>query len=214
MLLNTDKSCSTMRGSYFALKFFYENALDQKFDERIPLAKRKFKLPVILSRENVKKMIRMTQNAKHKLVLIFLYYSGMRLNEVRNITWQDIDFEREIIHLKVAKGNRERVVFLHPVLAEELRQHDITGHYILFSQRNKKYSKKTIQELVRRSAKRAGVHKAVSPHKLRHSFATHLLEGGADIRHIQKLLGHKDIRTTGIYTHVTSHDVVKLAALL
>ena len=197
----SDKSRSSMRQAYFALKFFYENVLHMKFNENTPLPpKKKRKLPVVLGRDEIKRMINMTENPKHKLVLMFLYYAGMRLNEVRNVRWEDVDFEREIIHIKVAKGENERVVFLHPNLKENLKLFGVrrTG-YILISQRGKRYSAKSIQMIVKRAAERAEIGKKVTPHTLRHSFATHLLEGGADIRHIQHLLGHKSLRTTQTY---------------
>ena len=217
VLLNyyEDKSKSTIRQAYFALKFFYNHVLHERFDEEIPLAKKKEKLPVVLSRDEVKRMIYGTQNIKHRLVLMFLYYAGMRLNEVRNIRWEDVDFEREIIHIKVAKGDKERVVFLHPNLKNTL---EIFGKkpsgYIFISQRGGKYSPKSIQLIVKNAANRAKINKNVTPHTLRHSFATHLLEGGADIRYIQQLLGHKHLKTTEIYTHVANKDIKNLASLI
>jgi integrase len=113
LLSHSNKSRSTMRSVYFALKFFYENVLNEKFGESLPLAKKDLKLPVVLSREEISRMIEVTTNIKHKLILMFLYYAGLRLNEIRNLRWQDIDFDREIIHVKTAKGEKERVVFLH-----------------------------------------------------------------------------------------------------
>ena len=211
----SDKSKSSIRQAYFALKFFYRNVLHERFDEDIPLAKKKEKLPVVLSREEVKSMIYGTQNIKHRLVLMFLYYAGMRLNEVRNIRWEDVDFERDIIHVKVAKGDKERVVFLHPEIKKTLEFYGIRKHgLVLTSQRGQKYSHKTIQLIVKQAADRSGINKNVTPHTLRHSFATHLLEGGADIRYIQQLLGHKHLKTTQIYTHVANREIKELAKLL
>lgn len=210
LLSYSTKSRSTMRSVYFALKFFYENVLNEKFDEKLPLAKKDLKLPVVLSREEISKMIEVTNNIKHKLVLMFLYYAGLRLDEVRNLKWQDIDFDREIIHIQTAKGEKERVVFLHPKLKEMLKIYGINKQGLVFiSQRGRKYNKRTIQEIVRKTAKKAGIKKRVTPHTLRHSFATHLLEGGADIRYIQQLLGHKSLKTTQIYTHIANKDIKK-----
>ncbi len=160
-------------------------------------------------------MVEATNNIKHKLVLMFLYYAGLRLNEVRNLRWQDLDFDREIIHVKAAKGEKERVVFLHPKLKELLKIYRIgTEGLIFLSQRGEKYNKRTIQQIVKHAAKKSEIKKKVTPHTLRHSFATHLLESGADIRYIQQLLGHKDLKTTQIYTHVANKDIKKLANLL
>ena len=208
------KSRSTIRSAYFALKFFYENVLKEKFDEGIPLAKRNFALPVVLNREEVGRLLSATANLKHRLVMMFLYYVGLRLNEARNIKWEDIDFERKLIHVKAGKGGKDRVVFLHTKLEEMLNHFGIKQGLVFLSARGQKYNKMTIHQIVRKSAKKAGIKKNVTPHTLRHSFATHLLEGGADIRYIQALLGHKNLQTTQIYTHVANRDIKKLANLL
>ncbi len=211
----SDKSRSTMRQAYFALKFFYHSVLNERFDEDIPLVKKKEKLPVVLSRDEVKRMIYGTKNIKHRLILMFLYYAGMRLNEVRNIRWEDIDFDRGLIHIKIAKGEKERVVFLHQELRKTLEFYGMKNHgYVLISQKGEKYSYKSIQLIVKHAAEREKIKKKVTPHTLRHSFATHLLEGGADIRYIQQLLGHKYLRTTQIYTHVANKEIKELAKLL
>ena len=215
LLSYTTKSKSTMRSAYFALKFFHENVLNAKFEEKLPLARKSLKLPLVLSKEEVIKMIDSTNNLKHKLVIMFLYYAGLRLDEVRNIAWSDIDIDRETIHLKTAKGDRERVVFLHKRLIETLSTLGMkdTGP-IFISQRDGKYNKRTIQQIIKSASRKAGIKKNVTPHTLRHSFATHLLESGADIRYIQQLLGHKDLKTTQIYTHIADKDIKKLANLL
>lgn len=215
LLLHSDLSRSTMRGAYFAIKFFYENVLHEKFGEEIPLAKKAAKLPTVLSREEVNRMIGVTNNIKHKLVLMFLYYAGLRLDEARNLRWQDLDFDRDVVHLKTAKGGKERVVFFHTKLKEMLNIYGTRKEGPIFtSQIGGKYNKRTIQQIVKHASCGAGINKRVSPHTLRHSFATHLLEAGADIKHIQQLLGHKDLKTTQIYTHVANKDIKKLAGLL
>jgi site-specific recombinase XerD len=145
---------------------------------------------------------------------MFLYYAGMRLNEVVNIRWEDIEFERDLIHIKNAKGGKERVVFLNPKLKVELKTYDEVEGLIFLSQRGRKYSKRTVEKIVKNAAVKAGIAKNVTPHTLRYSFATHLLEAGADIRYIQHLLGHKDIKTTQVYTHIANKDIKKLASLL
>ena len=195
LLSYATKSKSTMRSVYFALKFFHETVLNTKFEQELPLARKSLKLPIVLSKEEVNKMIDSTNNLKHKLVIMFLYYAGLRLDEARNLKWQDIDFDREIIHLKTAKGDKERVVFLHKKLIDVLRMYGIKEECPIFvSQRNGKYNKRTIQQIIKFSSKKAGIKKNVTPHTLRHSFATHLLESGADIRYIQQLLWLKDFK--------------------
>ena len=215
LLRYSDKSRSSIRAVYFALRFFYENALRQKLDEGIPLAKNKGRLPIVLNKEEVNKMLDCTLNLRHRFVLMFLYYTGIRLNEAVNLKWEDIDFQRDIIHLKTAKGEKERIIFLHKKLKDFIEYFNIKKEGVVFlSNLGKMYDKRTIQMIVRSAAKKAGINKSITPHTLRHSFATHLLEAGADIRHIQKLLGHANLQTTQIYTHVANKDIKKLANLL
>ena len=218
LLRYTEKSRSSIRSAYFALKFFYENVLRQRFNERIPLAKNKGRLPVVLNKEEVNRIFEVTLNLKHRLVLMFLYYMGIRLNEIINLRWSDIDFERDIIHLKVAKGEKERVIFLHDKLKNFIEyfnlKKDKKEGFVFLSNLGKKYDKRTIQMIVRNAAKKAGIGKRVTPHTLRHSFATHLLEGGADIRYIQKLLGHANLQTTQVYTHIANKDIRNISKLL
>ena len=204
-----------MRGVYFALEFFYKNVLNERFDENLPLAKSKQKLPIVLNRKEIQKLFEVITNIKHKVVLALLYYAGLRLSEVRNLKWQDVDFERGIIHIKQAKGERERIIFLHEKLKELLVEYGIKkSGFVLISERGKKYNERTIQQIVKNAARKARIKKKVTPHILRHSFATHLLEAGADIRYIQQLLGHKSLRTTQIYTHVANKDIKNLARLI
>lgn len=215
LLRYTDKSRSSIRNAYFALQFFYQKVLRQLFPENIPLAKTSGKRPVVLGRDEIKKMISSTFNLKHRLLLSFLYYSGMRLNEVRNLMWEDIDFERKTIHLKTTKGSRDRILFLHAELENMILLFGAKKDGLVFiSSRNKKYSARSIEQVVRKAASASGINKRVTPHTLRHSFATHLLEGGADLRVIQSLLGHKSLATTQIYTHIANKDIKKLANLL
>ena len=137
-----------MRSAYFALKFFHVNVLNQKFDEKIPLAKNKGKLPVVLNKDEVIKMFESTVNLKHRLVLMFLYYSGIRANELVNLKWEDIDFQRGTIHLKTAKGDKERVVFFHEKLKSFIEYFNLNkeGFVFLsnFGKKNDKKKKKTI----------------------------------------------------------------------
>jgi integrase/recombinase XerD len=126
-----------------------------------------------------------------------------------------MDFERKLIHVKITKKSRQRVVFLHEVLKQALEENGIKAvGIILISERGGRYTERAIQEIVRTSCKEAGVAKKATPHSLRHSFATHLLEAGANIRSIQQLLGHKELRTTQIYTHVANNEIKTLAILI
>ncbi len=215
MLSYTGSSKATMRTAYFALRFFHVHVLNEDFKENLPLARQSKRLPVILSREEVQSMLNSAENPKHNIVLMFLYYAGLRLNEARKINWEDIDFDRDCIHVKGGKGDKDRIIFLHEKLKNNLNNSGIkTGGRVLVSERGGLYNKRTIQAIVKNASEKAGIEKNVTPHTLRHSFATHLLEGGADIRFIQKLLGHKNLQTTQVYTHVANKNLMNLANLI
>ena len=215
LLQYTEKSNSTIRSVYFALKFFSEHVLKQHFNEDTPLAKNANKLPSVLNKEEINRLFSVTYNLKHRLVLMLLYYTGMRLHELLNLRWEDFDFERSTIHLKTTKGNKERVVFLHEKLKNIIQTFHLQKEGLVFqSNLKKKYNPRSLQMIVRTAAQKAAIIKKATPHTLRHSFATHLLEAGVDIRSIQQLLGHRNLQTTQIYTHVANKDIQKLAKLL
>lgn len=215
LLKSVDKSHSTLRSVYFALQFFYKNVLKQNFTEELPLGKKSGHLPQVLNTEEIKSLLDATLNLKHRFLLMVLYYTGIRLNELVNLRWEDFDFERKTIHLKITKGTKDRVIFFHQNLVDLIHNFGLKKEGYLFqSNLGKKYNLRSVQMVVRQAAQRAGIKKRVTPHTLRHSFATHLLEAGADIRSIQQLLGHKDLKTTQIYTHVANKDLTNLAKLL
>src|SRR3989344_5959658 len=161
LLLKSDMSRSAIRTSYFALKFYFENVLGEGFSEKIPLAKNNSKLPVVLGKSEVMRMIDSTSNLNHKYLLMFLYYAGLRLDELINLKENDIDYERGLIHLKKTKGSKDRVIFLHDRLKEIkiLNEGDI-----FLTNRGSKYTKRTIQEIVKNAAKKAKIKKKVTPH--------------------------------------------------
>lgn len=212
----TDRSRSTMRSVYFALRFLHVHVLKIDFDYKIPLARREARLPSVLSREEVRSMIDGTVNLKHRVLLSLLYYGGLRLSEATSLRWDDIDLQREVVHVKRGKGAKDRIIFLHPRLKgllEELGGRE-GGFVIAPKGPQRAYSSRSVQLLVTSAASRAGVMKRVTPHTLRHSFATHLLEAGADVFHIQTLLGHRNPSTTRIYTHIAGDRLRALSRLL
>lgn len=189
-----------------AIKFYYEVVLGMpnRF-YAIERPRKENRLPKVLSKEEVLAMIEHANNLKHKCIISLLYSAGLRRNELLNLKLEDIDSKRMLIHVKEAKGNNERYTLLSSSLLKNLRGYykkykPVT--YLFEGPYNKQYSATSVLKIVQRAAMESGIRKTVTPHMLRHSFATHLLENGTDLRYIQSLLGHKSSKTTEIYTHV------------
>lgn len=167
-------------------------------------------LPTVLSREEMAELIRKTKNLKHRCMLSLIYSAGLRIGEMLDLRIRDIDFDRGQICIKHAKGRKSRNVGLSKAMSIMLRSYLNTYEpkLLLFEgPRNAKYSATSVRNVLGRSCKLAGITKRVTPHTLRHSFATHLLEGGTDLRYVQELLGHSRPETTQIYTHVTQKQL-------
>ncbi|WP_435254948.1 tyrosine-type recombinase/integrase [Tenacibaculum sp. A30] len=169
--------------------------------------KKEKKLPVVLSLSEVKLLLDNTHNLKHKTLLSLLYSGGLRIGEALQLTLKDIDSKRMLIHIKNAKGKKDRYTLLAPSFLTLLRtyykQYKPT-HFLFEGKNGLMYSATSSQKVLKKSLHLSGIHKPVTLHTLRHSFATHLLENGTDIRYIQELLGHSSPKTTMIYTHVSS----------
>ena len=193
-----------------AIKFFYREIakVSEKID--IKFAKRNKKLPVVLSRKEIKQIINSIKNSKHKLLLSLAYGAGLRVSEVINLKVKDINLEELTIHLKNAKGKKDRITIFPQKLKPTL-QNLIAGKnkddFVFESERGGKLTTRTAQKVFQNSLKKSGIKKDATFHSLRHSFATHLLENGVDVRYIQELLGHQNIRTTQRYTQVTNPSI-------
>lgn len=200
-----------------AIKFFYRDVL--KFPQKIDLkfAKRGERLPIVLSRDEVRRIIESIKNPKHHLMLALAYGGGLRVSEVINLRIRDIDLSELTIHIKQAKGKKDRLT----VFPEKLKV-DIAAlialrdpsDFIFISERGGKLTERTAQAIFEKALKATSVPKRATFHSLRHSFATHLLENGVDVRYVQELLGHKNIRTTQIYTHVTNPAIKNIKSPL
>jgi site-specific recombinase XerD len=172
--------------------------------------KKEKKLPVVLSMEEVKCIISSTHNLKHKTLLSLIYSAGLRIGEAISLKATDIDSKRMLIHIKGAKGKKDRYTLLSSSFLDLLRKYyrQYRPTDFLFEGLNKKqYSTTSAQKVLKRAVDSAGIKKHITLHTLRHSFATHLLENGTDIRYIQELLGHSSPKTTMIYTHVTQTSI-------
>ena len=205
---------SSVHHSIFAIEYFFKNILNEKI--YIPKPKRNKKIPEILTKEEIRKMIDVTGNIKHRLILKILYGCGLRVSEILSLKKKNINFEEKLIHIKLAKGKRDRFVKIPESLIEELKSYgNLVQDETLFpSNRGGKLSKKTISKIVENAGNKAGIKKEIYPHLLRHSFATHLLEQGTDLRIIQKLLGHSDIKTTQIYTQISQANIKNIKSPL
>jgi len=205
---------SSVAKDYFAIRFFFENVLHQKIN--LPTIKRNKTLPNILTIEEIRKLIESTSNVKHKLIIKLLYGCGLRVGEIVNLKVEDANFFEGLIKIRLAKGRKDRFVKIPLSIVDELSSYfKLNESKILFpSSRGGKLTTATIQAILKNAAKKAKIKKRVYPHLLRHSFATHLLEQGTDLRIIQKLLGHSDIKTTQIYTQISQASIKNIKSPL
>ncbi len=205
-----DKSKNTIMLAAAALKFFYAEILKKDFGE-IKMPKKDKRLPEVLTRDEVSKLINSAETRKSRLILSLLYSSGLRVSELVNLKPQDINFAENIGWVRGGKGSKDRMFTLSSNLAGEIKEYlkrKENSRY-LFSEEDP-LTTRNIQKIVKQLRTKADIQKKITPHTLRHSFATHLLENGTDIRMIQALLGHSSLNTTQIYTHISSDQIKKI----
>lgn len=209
-----EKKCSWSRfnQTVCALRFLYRNTLGRDWAiTHIPFPRKQKKLPVVLSREEAAQFLAAIASLKYRTVLSLCYGAGLRISEALHLQVSDIDSKRMMIRVRQAKGHKDRYVMLSPKLLELLREYWKAERPTtwLFPRRRKDQplDATTIQLACRLARRDSGVRKPVTPHTLRHSFASHLLEAGANIRTIQLLLGHNSLQTTAVYTHVSQTTV-------
>ncbi len=190
-----------------AIKFYYRNVVKIPTNISVRSAKSEHRLPVVLTRDDIDKLLNVTTNPKHRLLLALAYGAGLRVSEIINLKVKDIDLEQLVLTVRQGKGNKDRITVLpekiRPELTNYLTDKNIND-YVFASERGGKLTTRTAQKVFENSLHKAGIQKSATFHSLRHSFATHLLENGVDIRYVQELLGHRNIRTTQRYTQVTN----------
>lgn len=206
-LINRYENSSTNL-AFSALRFFYETMLKKDL-KNIVVPKREKKMPIVLTRDEIKTMIESARNKKSKLVIKFLYSTGLRVSELVNLKKNDIEIKEKIGWVRKGKGGKDRIFILPESLTEELNELMKADSEKIFP-----VTTRAIQKIVKNTIKRANITKKVSPHTLRHSYATHLLDSGVDIRKIQELLGHSNLQTTQIYTHVSTEELKKIKSPL
>ena len=193
-----------------AIKFYYQKVVGGGEQITVASAKKNQRLPAVLSRDEIVSLIATTENTKHKLLLALAYGCGLCVSEVVNLRVKDINLEELIIHIKQAKGKKDRITIFPERLVADI-QNLIAGKdgdgIVFASERGGKITTRTAQKVFEQCLKKSGIHRDATFHSLRHSFATHLLENGVDVRYIQELLGHQNIRTTQIYTKVTNPSI-------
>lgn len=219
LLENQEVSNSYANQSISAIKFLCNDVLKQnKNINLIARPKKENKLPNVLSFQEVSKILTALKNEKHKTLLFLIYSAGLRVGEVVKLKPQDIDSERMLIHVVQGKGKKDRYTVLSEITLEQLRKYYKLykpDKWLFPGQNEEEYiTERTVQRVFENACTIAKITKKVSVHSLRHSFATHLLESGIDLRYIQELLGHASSKTTEIYTHVTQKHLSKIQSPL
>jgi site-specific recombinase XerD len=204
-----------------SLRFLYDELYKKPFViGSLPRPRREAKLPDVLSEDEMKRLFGSVINLKHRTMLMLAYASGLRVSEVVRLRIEDIDGDRGLMHIRSAKGKKDRFTLFPDSLRGQLtaywKEYQLgkTGWLFPGQAMTRHLSERSIQAVIERALQTAGITKSVSMHTLRHSFATHLLEHGTDLRYIQDLLGHQSVRTTQIYTHVSQKAIGKIRSPL
>lgn len=217
MLRQNNRSPYTLNQYHMALKLLKTKVKGVKWQPRFAYTKRHQRLPVVLSHSEVEAIVQATKNSKHKLMLALAYGAGLRVSEVVNLRVSGVDLARMAITIAGGKGNKDRLSVIPEKLVSELSR-VVAGRdqaaFLFESERGGKLTTRSAQMVMKNALKQAKINKGATFHSLRHSFATHLLENGVDIRHIQQLLGHSSITTTQRYTKVTNPALLKIRSPL
>jgi integrase/recombinase XerD len=202
---------NTIKHRLCAINSFYKHTVNMPSKiKKIPYPKSEKKLPIVLSQEEIQRMFDVCDNLKHKVILGLLYSTGLRVGELINLKWAHLDRSRMVINIIAGKGNKDRQVMFTPQLIGLLESYYKAYKskvYILNGQSSLQYSDRSVGQVIKQLASKAGINKRVFTHLLRHCTFTHLVENGVDINLIQRLAGHNSPKTTAIYTHI-SHNII------
>lgn len=211
------ESEETRRNSYNTIRLFYKLIINKECPYKLKMVRTKKRLPQVLSKNDIQTILSIITNKKHKLIISIMYGSGLRVSEVTNIKIGNIDLENKLLTIKNSKNKKDRITPISGKIITEIKEIIVdrtTKDYLFKTQQNKKYPTRTIQKIFENALKKSGIHKNATCHTLRHSFATHLLESGVDIRSIQKILGHTSIKTTMIYLHIADYKTHRVESPL
>jgi len=208
------KNSASHRAALCAIKFFYNEVGHQprKLDN-VPYPRKSTKLPIVFSQEEIQMLFDVCDNTKHKVVLSLLYSTGLRISELLNLKWENIDRSRMIINVIDAKGGKDRQVMLPEIiipLLEKYWEEYKSKIYVLNGQFDAQYSETSVGTTLKKLARKANIKKRIYPHLLRHCAFTHMVEAGTDLFMVQKIAGHKSQKTTQIYTHLSTNTISRV----
>jgi site-specific recombinase XerD len=217
MLSEKQRAGNTMNVYHMAIRFLFEEVLDKRIWIDIKYSKVPEKLPIVLPKEEIKKLLESIKNQKHRLMIELMYGSGMRVSELLNLRIKDLNIDKKYGFVRAGKGNKDRLFIIPERLSANIPDlitvENLSDENFLFnSNRNRRYSVRSIQKIIRNASKKARIKnwEEIHPHTLRHSFATHLIKNGSSLNEVQSLLGHKSPETTMIYTHIASPSMISV----
>ena len=214
-LSNKNLAGNTLNTYHMAIRFLFEDILDKRIWIDIKYSKTPKKLPVVLSKDEVKALFEVIDNKKHLLMIELMYGAGLRVSELTNLRVEDLSIDKGFGFVRHGKGGKDRIFILPGRLKGKIwtlinEQKLKTGDFLFKTNRNGKYSIRSLQQILKKASKKAKLGRMISPHTLRHSFATHLLENGCDVSSVQALLGHKSPETTFTYLHIASPNMINV----
>ena len=218
-LSEKDMAGNTMNVYHMAIRFLFQDVLDKKIWINIKYSKIPKKLPLVLTKEEVKKLFNAINNKKHRLMIRLMYAAGLRVSELLNLKINDLEISKSYGYVRKGKGNKDRIFIIADALKDDLTK--LIGskklnelEYLFTNNKKTKYNISTPRMIIKKATGEAGINKKISCHTLRHSFATHLIENGYSIAEVQALLGHKSPETTFVYVHTASPNMIKVKSPL